>query len=527
VTTASLTANTAGLAQWQLDCLTPLAELAYVIPAARIVTSTHSAATPRGSESSWAAPWRDTPTVGLDQAEAAAQIKALDLDFILTWTDEPAVSALAGAARLGLWRYQLGDWEHFRGEPDGFWEVYDGLPVSTAMLVRVQGDLDSFTVLREAHVRTQMHSWKGNREQLRRRCAAWAAQLCVDIHNGELQQFSRPAIRGTSQRYTPPAFFESARYAVQVAARIALTAARSLLCHEQWNVGVIEQPIAELLESSRVNPTSRGPTRWPMPLERFEFVADPFGVLRDGHLTVLCEYLSYHDNRGTIVSLDPTTGRTEPVQIGPSPPVHLSYPCLIELDGKLLCIPETHEAREVALYELERFPDRWRKVATLIGGTQAVDATPFQYEGLWWLAASMPAPKGANCELHLWYSQAITGPWVSHAVNPVKVDVRSARPGGTPFMHEGVLYRPAQDCSTTYGARAIINRVVTLTPTAFREEFAASVDPDPDGPYPDGLHTVSAAGDITLIDGKRLRFVPAQFRRQLAGWVRGALKRLH
>src|ERR1700753_4329424 len=168
------------------------------------------------------------------------------------------------------------------------------------MLVRVQADLESFTVLREAHVRTRSHSWKKNRAQLRERCTGWAAQLCADIRNGELQQFSRPAIRCTTQRYTPPAFFELARHAIQVAVRMALTALRSLLLHEQWNVGVIEQPIAELLESSRVNPTSRGPTRWPAALKPFEFLADPFGVVRDGHLTVLCEYLSYHDNRGTI-----------------------------------------------------------------------------------------------------------------------------------------------------------------------------------------------------------------------------------
>jgi hypothetical protein len=214
------------------------------------------------------------------------------------------------------------------------------------------------------------------------------------------------------------------------------------------------------------------------------------------------------------------------VHIGPIPPVHLSYPCLVEVDGRLLCIPETHEAREVALYEVEHFPDRWKQLAILVADTPALDATPFRHGDLWWLAASMPAPKGANCELHLWYAEAITGPWHAHPGNPVKVDVRSSRPGGTPFMHGGVLYRPAQDCSTTYGARTVINRILTLTPTAFCEDFAIAVDPDPHGPYPDGLHTVCAAGEVTLIDVKRSRFVPAQFRRTLASWLRGALKRL-
>jgi hypothetical protein len=190
-----------------------------------------------------------------------------------------------------------------------------------------------------------------------------------------------------------------------------------------------------------------------------------------------------------------------------------------------LCVPETHEAREIALYEAERFPDRWKRLTTLVSDTVTVDASVFRHGDTWWLAGSEAAPKGANCELHLWHAADITGPWQPHPGNPVKIDVRSARPGGTPFVQDGVLYRPAQDCSKTYGGRIIINRVVTLTPTAFREDLAVAVDPDTAGPYPDGLHTLSAVGNVTLIDGKRIRFVPAQFRRTLRSWLRVLLKR--
>ncbi|HKT72646.1 MAG TPA: hypothetical protein VJQ47_07120, partial [Steroidobacteraceae bacterium] len=207
------------------------------------------------------------------------------------------------------------------------------------------------------------------------------------------------------------------------------------------------------------------------------------------------------------------------------PSVHLSYPFLTELDGRLLCLPETHEAREVAIYESEDFPARWRRVATLVAGQAIVDATLFRHGPWWWLAGSEATSKGNNCELHLWYASDPCGPWTAHPGNPVKLDVRSARPGGTPFVHEGALYRPAQDCSRTYGGRIVINRVVRLTPTAFQEELAAVVDPDGRGPYPHGLHTLSAAGNLTLIDGKRTRFVPAIFWRTLRGWLQLPFKR--
>jgi hypothetical protein len=505
------------LEPWQLECLARLTALDAVILVARVVISTIAAA-PRGSGNTLGVPSSRLTTVPLAASDAATQVSNLDIDFILTWKDESALGTLAGAARWGVWRYQLGNLESFRREPPGFWEVYDCEPVSTAMLVRIDSHPDSCVVLREAHVRTQLHSWRRNREQVQARCTGWAAQLCTDIRNGEVAQFSRPPSRCGTVRRAQPSSLQTILYATRVATRIGLTAVRTLFCHEQWNVGLVEQPISAFLDSSR-----RAPTRWLTTPAPSEFLADPFGVVRDGQLTVLCEYLSYRDNVGTIVSID-AGGAKSPVAIGPTPPVHLSYPCLIEVAGRLLCIPETHEAREVALYEVERFPDRWRKLTTLVSDTPAVDATAFLHAGSWWLSASMPAPKGANCELHLWHAPAITGPWQAHPGNPVKVDVRSSRPGGTPFVHAGVLYRPAQDCSTTYGARTIINRVVTLTPTSFHEEFAAAVDPE--HPYAAGLHTLSSVGDLTLIDAKRTRFVLAQFLRTLRGWARGARKRL-
>jgi hypothetical protein len=94
----------------------------------------------------------------------------------------------------------------------------------------------------------------------------------------------------------------------------------------------------------------------------------------------------------------------------------------------------------------------------------------------------------------------------------VKTDVRSSRPAGTPFVHEGSLYRPAQDCSRTYGGRIALNRIVTLTSEDFLEEPVALIEPVRSSRYPDGVHTVSAFGEHTLVDGKRRRMRRPQLR---------------
>ena len=57
-----------------------------------------------------------------------------------------------------------------------------------------------------------------------------------------------------------------------------------------------------------------------------------------------------------------------------------------------------------------------------------------------------------------------------------------------------------------------MNRIVELTPTAFQETTVKFVGPIK-GAYGQGLHTLCALGDITLVDGKRWTFSKEQERR--------------
>jgi hypothetical protein len=461
----------------------------------------------------------DEPT----QAEnpAVAHLGGADLDFVLSFVDMAYSPQFLAAPRFGVWQFQFGDWTHYRGGPAGFWEVYDGESVSGALLTRVLSSRDAVNVLRDGYIRTAALSYSANRDNLLARVTRWPAQVCVDIRNGATDRFSDNAVRGASKVRTLPTRRQLLFCRCRIAARTLGVAWRSLFRHDQWNVGVVEQPVAAFL-----NPQQRAPVRWLPAPKRAELRADPFGTVRDGRLIILCEHFSYHDHLGFIVAIDSVSApHNVRVSIGPVPAVHMSYPFLLEADQRMLCMPETSAAQEISLYASERFPDRWTKVATLLTGVAIVDATLFHHGEHWWLAGSEVAAFGANCELHLWYAQSITGPWSAHPGNPVKVDIRSARPAGAPFVQDGVLYRPAQDCARTYGARVIINRVLALTPLAFREEPFAAVDPERAGPYPSGLHTLSQAGNVTLIDGKRFIFVPAEFRRVLLKKLAAVFKR--
>jgi hypothetical protein len=138
-----------------------------------------------------------------------------------------------------------------------------------------------------------------------------------------------------------------------------------------------------------------------------------------------------------------------------------------------------------------------------VDGIAAADSTVFRHDGRWWLLCI--DVDRSDDTLCAWHATSLRGPWLPHAANPLKTDTRNTRPAGTPFVHAGKLYRPAQDNSRTYGGRVVINEIVRLSPSEFAERVVRVIPPFHSSPYPAGFHTLSAFGDWTLIDGKRIR----------------------
>ena len=184
----------------------------------------------------------------------------------------------------------------------------------------------------------------------------------------------------------------------------------------------------------------------------------------------------------------------------------------------MYCVPESGRTRSVSLYALDRRQRRWRVVAPIIKDFAAVDPTILRHGNVWWLWCSNTEDESSS-KLFLWYASALLGPWKPHPGNPVKVDVRSSRPAGRPFLFEGNLYRPAQDCSRTYGGGIAINRVTRLSLTEYCEEPVVHIEPW-DRRYRAGIHTLAGDGRLTVLDGKRMVIAPALVRRRLAHKVK-------
>ncbi len=269
------------------------------------------------------------------------------------------------------------------------------------------------------------------------------------------------------------------------------TAGRRLGRTDEWSIGIVRRPINDLLEG-------RGEVDW-APNPKGAFLADPFGQASETGVQVLAE--RFTGGRGDLVSLgwNQSAGWVAPQPLLATN-AHLSYPFVFSDRGQRYLLPESTQSGRLDLYRLD--DDGPHQVTTLVDHP-LVDPTVVRHDDRWYLFAT-DHRKGPNQRLNIYWAEDVEGPWQPHTLNPVKIDVRSSRPGGTPFIHQGNLCRPAQDCSTGYGAAVVFNRIDRLTPTEFSETPVSRLDPYLDRPH--GLHTVSAAGDFTLVDGLRRRY---------------------
>jgi hypothetical protein len=270
-----------------------------------------------------------------------------------------------------------------------------------------------------------------------------------------------------------------------------------------WRVGLIEAPMAELLDPAAL---ASAPVRWFPDEGALRFLADPFGVWREGRLYVFGEIYDYRDRVGAIEVLvfDADLNFVERLP-ALNEPWHLSYPFIVETNGETYMLPEAHKSGALTLYRCERWPDRWVAEAEIKLDAVAIDATPLFHEGRWWLFYTPATTKTAKVSnLHVAFAGSLTGLWTPHPGNPVRVDASSSRPGGTPVVVDGRVVLPMQDCTATYGGAIRPLTVTTLTPEAFEAQAGAALKaPASYAPYVEGLHTLSAAGRVTLLDAKR------------------------
>lgn len=432
-------------------------------------------------------------------------------DFILRFAFNIIRGEILTVAKYGVWSFHHDDEMKYRGGPAGFWEIYKGDPVTGAIMQRLTERLDAGIILKKAYLKTVFHSYKGNLEQLFTCSSVWPGMVADEIRENP-EQTLLPS--GTNAPiYKVPGAFRSLIFLFLLFRNRLLFYYRELFMAEIWNVGLIKKPIEEVLFGpEKLRP---GDITWLRLFSATKYLADPMGFMDGPKLHILVEDYSYKTQKANISEIIWNSTRdsfSAPIRIIEEKD-HLSYPFIVSHEKSVYCIPESYRSGMIILYKRNYSEESFIEEKILLSGVNAIDTTLVYHDNLWWLFFTEKINSWTH--LQLYYAEELMGPYKPHRRNPVKTDIRSSRPGGTPFIHNNILYRPAQDCSKAYGGSLTINRVDKLTPDEYDETPVANLEPLRGSPFNKGLHTISQVGKYTLIDGKKYRFNYHFFKHQL------------
>lgn len=429
-------------------------------------------------------------------------IRGYNLDVMLRLGFRILKGRALDVARYGVWSYHHGDNQRYRGSPAGFWEVMNCDPITGTIVQIINEDLDNGKVIHRSYSRTHNRSVKLNKQRYFWKSAriiprkldqlARIGTSALDDHyeNSPLQPYLSPMYRIPDNRQMMKGLWK-------LLSLYAKDKLRGLVTYFQWYIAY------------RINRNSNDPDlsffrfqKIIPPLNRF--FADPFPVYHDGCYYIFFEDYIWSEVKGyiSVIKID-QKGKQGQIQRVLERPYHLSYPFIFQQDDNYYMIPETMDAHRIELYKCREFPDQWELDRVLMENVNAVDTTLIEHDGLWWMFTNIDDDYNSyNEDLYIFYADSPFGPWVPHPMNPVKSDIRNSRPAGRIFRHKDKLYRPAQDSSIVYGKTTVINEIIELSKTHFREKEISRIDSNWEADLT-GIHTFNHVENMTVIDCRR------------------------
>lgn len=262
-----------------------------------------------------------------------------------------------------------------------------------------------------------------------------------------------------------------------------------------WNVGVVESGIEEVF-----NRPGSLKIRWVKHKYRDRFFADPFLLDQDQkYYYILVEEYIFCREKGriTCLTVDKKTMKLVNREIILNEGHHLSYPFVF---GDYI-IPEGHRSGAAYAYKKADGGERYRKIK--INENALIDPTLLYYGDRYWIfATTKKIQSDAVTKLSIFHSDRL-GAFASHEKNPVKNDIKSARPGGRFFEYQGRLFRPAMDSEKLYGHLIRIMEVKKLTVQDYEEQEVLVLSSEHAPPCNMGLHTFNVYENCIIVDGYR------------------------
>lgn len=419
------------------------------------------------------------------------KLRSCNFDVLMRCGSGILKGDVLNVARFGIISFHHADNRVNRGGPAGFWEVFNREPKTGFVIQRLTEELDGGQVLVRGSFPTLSY-YLLNQASLCSRSNYYMKKLLSDMARERKLPIPEPNWPYSNELFRLPRLDVQLSYLIRVIwSAINAKVRFHIFKHRQrWSVAYQRTAWRDLVmwRSTRiVNPSGR-------------FLADPFVICRDGAHYCFVEDYDYSTDRGciSVVCLADPTHRVERVIVEP---FHLSFPYLFEFDGKLYMLPESHENRDIRVYECLEFPLRWSLKAVLMKDLSAADSMVFFKAGYWWLLTNIAVQAGADhsSELFIYYSDCpISTRWTPHPKNPIYVDPSIARNGGL-LVDGNDVYRVGQRQNfSQYGAEASIYRIETLDIQNYVEHEVAKIKPNFFNAL--GVHHIHSSEGCTVFD---------------------------
>jgi hypothetical protein len=437
---------------------------------------------------------------------ALSKLKKLDIDVFIQLGFSETPQLCYDLAKFGVWKYFFGNKERADFGPPGLIEVLNKKPDSYLGSIGSK-DNKNWYLLNDTYSCTDKISWLNNLSNSLNKAASILPRKLNELVNLENADFYiKSAIQLNPDRlpenfdYSGLGSFKlisglSSVYFDFIKAKIA-----NKKYFKQWvlyigtNKGSNSKPDFSTYDII-LPPIDRS---W----------ADPFLYSRENKTYIFIEEYIFTTKKGflSVMELYEDGTYSDPIKVLETD-YHLSYPFLIEDEGKLYMIPETSQHNTIELFECVNFPLEWKLKKLINSNVCAVDSTIIKRDGLYWMFSNIKENKGASShdELFLFYAESLTSDnWAAHPQNPIVSDVRGARPAGNIIHENGKLFRVAQNCSNHYGYGMQIAEIIQLDKDVYKEKVVSLIHPDFNKDVI-STHTYNVIGNKAIIDAQIIR----------------------
>ncbi len=419
------------------------------------------------------------------------RVKELDCDIMVRCGSGILKGGILSASRLGILSFHHADNRINRGLPAAFWEVYFRQETTGFTIQVLTEELDGGVVLMRGQLPTRSY-FQLNEASVYEKSNYYLKRLIGRIALGGTLPDALPSVPYSDRLYRAPNTVQTVTYALNQLSYRTRNMANILRGRElRWRVAFLHSDWrnAVLWRGIEIeNPP-------------FHFLADPFVVTKVGKSFCFMEDFDYGQDRGEIAVYELRENEAVRAGVALSEPFHLSFPYIFEYQGGLFMCPETHKNRDIRIYKCRDFPLGWTLEKVVMQNVSAGDTMIFERNGRWWMFTNIdPIDSDDHCsELLIFHASSPFGDWAPHANNPIVVDASRARNGG--LLRDGdKIFRVSQGQGfDLYGRRALINEIVELTESSYRETCIAEVDPYFKNDIC-GTHHMHSNGSITVFD---------------------------